>query len=496
MTAIRIIISSLFLLIITVTLVQGQENCDFDLDSVIERVTEACANVAPNEVCYGNRDVTAHPRVRTFTFDFDAPGDILDLTDLLSLEVDAFNATEDTWGVAQMRLQVGSNAGTQDVTMLLFGTFEIANAVEDTDEVILDVQANRLNIHSEPFATSEILVEASSGNQLAAVAKLADDSWLRVRTAPDGGTVGWILNSGVSITASETDTFEDLPIHEPDTPYFGAMQAFYFQSGNSNIGCDSLQSDGLLIQTPEGEARISLLINEVSIELLSRSSDSEEGGGTAIIQANPDSAQGMSVNVIEGEVTVQTAEGEQTVQQGQRSTIPIAVNFGAPNLSISPSGEASEPRDVDFSDVNLDPLLGAVANVANNSSGGGNQTVDVTNGGSDNTDNSNNNSNNNSDSGSGGFEFDFTGNGNNNNSSDNNASSSGNGDGSGNSTGTNPTGGSGTSDNNSDGNGGIFEGFSELTNTVLLWTAVISGIILLTGIIIITTRRNPTKDKK
>jgi|GEM_PF-2941532 len=497
MTHIRSIISSLFLLIFSVSIIHGQQNCDFDMDSVIERVTNVCSDVAPNEVCYGNRDVTAFPRLNV-NFNFTQPGDTAPLTNIQSLVVDAFNATEDTWGVAQMRLEVGSETGTQDVTMLLFGTFEIANAVARADEVNVVTRSTIVNVYSEPDESSELMGDVASGITLVAVARSEDSTWLRIRTNDIGGFVGWILASSVGVAQDETDTIDELEVHQADTPYFGAMQAFYFQSGDSNIGCDSLQSDGLLIQTPEGEARISLLINEVSIELLSSSSGSEDGTGTAIIQANPNSENGMSINVIEGEATIQTDQGEQTIQEGQQSTIPITVNLDVNGRlsEIFPSGEASEPTDFDFSDLDLSPLLGAV-NDSDSGDDDESPTMTVTappdDGGGDDDDNNNSDDDgSSSSSSSGGFSIrpsptDSSG-GSGSSSSGN--SSSGNDTGS-SSSGNGPGIGIGDSENNT-----MFDNFSEQANTFFLGIAITSGVILLAIIIVLTIRRNRSEKAK
>ncbi len=135
------------------------------------------------------------------------------------------------------------------------------------------------------------------------------------------------------------------------------------------------------IQTPEGEARISLLINEVSIELTGgeRVGEDEEGGGTAFLQANPQSGEGRSVNVVNGSATVETENGMQTVESGQQSTIPISIN-------LSPSGEPREPTDVDLSNINIQPFLPTVRNPFtgnnNNNNGSGDEgsvSIDIPN---------------------------------------------------------------------------------------------------------------------
>lgn len=378
MTKVRVFISTTFLLIFSVWSVHAQDECAFDVSSVINRVTEECADIAENEVCYGNRDVNATPRLNTIDFVFENPGDRADLYNIQSLVVDAVNATEDTWGVAQMRLQIGSETGLQDVNLLLFGRFDIENAVPDTDDLALQVRSFQKVLHREPDADSDTLHTVQAGALLTGVARLEDSTWLRVED-PVTRIVGWVENTGINLV-DESRSIGLLAVQEATSPYYGAMQAFYFENGTSDIGCDSLESDGLIIQTPEGEARISLLINEVSIELTGgeRVDGADEAGGTAFVQANPQSEEGMSVNVVNGSATVETENGVQTVESGQQSTIPISVD-------LRPSGEPREPVDVDLSNINIQPFLPTVRNPFtgndnNNSSGdGGSVSIDIPN---------------------------------------------------------------------------------------------------------------------
>ncbi|GAB5494403.1 MAG: hypothetical protein Phog2KO_46180 [Phototrophicaceae bacterium] len=350
------------------------QDCAFDVSTVINRVTEACADIEENEVCYGNRDVNATARVTTIDFVFENPGDRADLYNIQSLVVDAVGASEDTWGVAQMRLQIGSEAGVQDVNLLLFGRFDIENAVADGNDVALQARSFEIPFRRTPDVADEIFYRVQAGALLTGVGRLDDSTWLRVED-PVTRVVGWVENTGLQLV-DESRSIGLLPIQEADTPYYGAMQAFYFENGTTDLGCDSIESDGLIIQTPEGSARISLLINEVSIELTG-GEQAEEEGGTAFVQANPRSSDGMSVNVIEGSATVSTDTGSQTVQSGQQSTIPISVN-------LSPRGEPREAQDVDTGEVNITAFLPTVRNpfasdnqTATNNNSNGSTDIDI-----------------------------------------------------------------------------------------------------------------------
>lgn len=345
---------SLFVVVMT-TYAQGQ--CDIDVDAIVQRVTEDCADIAENEVCYGNRDVSVTPRLNTVDFVFANPGDRADLYNITSLVVDSVDPSENTWGVAQMRLQVGSETGLQDVTMLLFGSFDVENAVERTATVEMQVLSFQKSVHRDPNPQSDILENVESRTLFTAVGRLEDSTWLRVENM-ETGVVGWVENLGLQLV-DESRSVGLLPVQMPDEPYYGAMQAFYFENGSSNIGCDSVASDGLIIQTPEGQARISLLINEVSIELIGAQSD-DGGGNTTFVDANIGNGSGMAVNVINGEANLETVDGTQTVTSGQQSSIPLSIER-------VPVGAPSEPTDVDLTTVDIRPLLPAVTSSSNTS---------------------------------------------------------------------------------------------------------------------------------
>src|SRR5690606_29190334 len=104
-----------------------------------------------------------------------------------------------------------------------------------------------------------------------------------------GGAVGWVATEWV-VTTNTEDNLETLPIQN-NQPYFGAMQAITLNTGN-NTNCGDFYTSGLLIQTPEGTARLTLRINEVTVEFI----PSTNLGATAFIQSN--AAEGMTVNMI------------------------------------------------------------------------------------------------------------------------------------------------------------------------------------------------------
>lgn len=105
-----------------------------------------------------------------------------------------------------------------------------------------------------------------------------------------------------------------------------AMEAFYFSSGVGTGACNESES-GIIINTPEGVGTVSLIANDVTIEL----------GSTALLTAQPDDL--MTIALTEGNATV-TAEGEsQTFEGGFQVTVPV-------NEDLQAIGVPSEPEPI------------------------------------------------------------------------------------------------------------------------------------------------------
>ena len=108
------------------------------------------------------------------------------------------------------------------------------------------------------------------------------------------------------------------------------MQAFYFNSAASDAACAEAPNSGILIQTPEGMAEVTLLINEVDIRL----------GSTVYFQAQPNDE--LRVSVVQGHATV-TANGvTSTAITGTQVRVPLGADGKAAGTPSYP-----EPYDLD-----------------------------------------------------------------------------------------------------------------------------------------------------
>lgn len=284
----------ILMLIASVTLAQEDSTCELDATEIITVIESVCSSTGNNELCYGNNDVAVAARDNAPEIDFSNPGDTMSINYVQSLYLSALDQAEDIWGVAQMRLVTTTARGPQEVTLLLYGDVEVDNAVEPSMTMMVTTIAS-INIRSIPRLNGAVLSSASRGTQLEAVGRLEDNSWIRV-IVPETEAVGWLSANYIEVV-DDNLSIEMLDVMESNDTYFGPMQAFYINTG-TNLSCDNVATDGLIIQTPEGTARVTILINEVSIELVAPTNDT----ATAVITAN--SIDGMTINVASGVAVV------------------------------------------------------------------------------------------------------------------------------------------------------------------------------------------------
>lgn len=322
---------------------------DAQCASIVQRALEVtelrCESTGRNEACYGHAQLDAQPQPFVTDWKFDAEGDIAVVTDLLSLRLSRVDVAKEEWGVALFRLQANiSDTAPEDqnVTLVMFGDTSIENRTSPSLTLPAVVPGPRtINIRYRPQANARILGTASPDTAVTVTGRLADGSWLRVRHPVTGGT-GWMR---ADLLSSDQD-LSALPVVQPEEKYYGPMQAFYFQSAS---GADTCQEapNGLVLQTPEGNAEISFLINEVDIQL----------GSTVWTRALP--GEDMTIAVLEGAAEVTAFGRRVSLPAGTELSLPLDENLGA-------SGPPGDPRPYDpsltgFLPVNLLPVVIDVA---------------------------------------------------------------------------------------------------------------------------------------
>jgi len=320
------------------------DSCSFDDGKIVETIQMVCPPTGENEVCYGNFEVNVVTQGDVpEDFHFINPGDNAQLEFIRSLFLSSLDPQRDRWGIAQMYLLANLTQGAEEITILLFGDVSVDNEVAATTKlnVVPTVSANVRNV---PSLDSIILRSVPAQEPVEAVGRLEDTSWIRV-IVPETGALGWISVALLSLQ-DESTAFEDLPIHTGSSPYFGPMRAMSYRSGTSTT-CSTFGADGMLIQTPQGQARITMLINEVSIEMVS----TNQFGAAAFVQANPE--DGMSISMLTGSANVEAEGTAFFVNANMRTIIPLNQDFSAAGVPSAPSRYDTQTTQ----DIALLPLV-------------------------------------------------------------------------------------------------------------------------------------------
>lgn len=312
----------------TVVVSAQATDCPIEINTAFATANSVCVGVGRNQVCYGNEDVNVTAYQET-TLEFESPGDIAALNNIRTLSLSALDFDNGYWGIAVMRMLANLDPSqAEDVTMLLYGDVEIEDASGNLTTQTLTANTFA-NMRRYPNTTATVMDSVAPDTEIVLTGRLEDNSWVRV-TNPDTNIIGWILAS----LLTDID-FESLDIVASNEPYFAPMQAFYFRSGTESSGCASVPRDGILVQTPEGLRRVTLWVNEVTIDFMS------EAGSTATIQTTD--TGDTAINVLEGTVFVSSESDGYVAVAG--STVTVS-NSGSGTTSVS-RPVATSNNDVD-----------------------------------------------------------------------------------------------------------------------------------------------------
>lgn len=326
----------LLLLAVYTTVVQAQEDqCPALVEEALALANDVCETTGTSELCYGHFVLEAEPQVGTEDFQFQEPGDMEPVTRVRSLRLSGMEADASIWGVAVMRVRavLSGQFDPEDVTFLLFGDVVVNNGVTLVEAQIL----RDGNLRQTPSTTAAVIGAVTAEDTVLVDGRTSDSGWLRIRL--DEERSAWVSSSLIE----DDDAIEALAIIDDtleaneDSLLYGAMQAFYFRSGIDDAPCSQAPNSGMLIQTPEGDAEVTLLMNEANIQLRA----------TAYVQANP--GQDMTLYVLDGEARVEVDGVERTLIAGTSLTVPLDEDGVA-------AGPPSEPEPYDQTQLQALPV--------------------------------------------------------------------------------------------------------------------------------------------
>jgi hypothetical protein len=246
-------------LLITPLTVIAQQSCPAIVEQAFSQLGTNCADMSSNSICYGYDQL-----ITEFAADanqqFERPADRAELTDLAMVDATPLNTTDETWGIAVMRVQANlpNMIPGQSAAFIMIGDVSMANMVSPDDAAImpdemLDVTlSSASDVLSFPpdFGNRESRVVGSlaSGTALKADAITADGDWVRVGAVYEIAPNLTRATAWVSAAALGDFDASALTVLAPDsqTP----MQTFILSTGLGAPACAEVPQSQLLVQGP------------------------------------------------------------------------------------------------------------------------------------------------------------------------------------------------------------------------------------------------------
>lgn len=318
--------------------------CPTLVQTAITLTGENCDTTGLNEACYGY--ILINPEARPGeeeNFSFNVPGDRVDILQIESVQLSAMDVASAQWGVIVFAVEAnveGEVSSTEDVQIVLFGDTRL----EDASRFVQVTATGDVNVRALPNTDAAVVGSLVTGEVAVANARLEGDAWLRVRFLNSDSGLGWVsadyLEPASDISVMPVLSAEEAAAPVPDdlSAQYGPMQAFFFESGTNDSPCAAAPNSGMLIQTPDGVANVTIWLDEVVIQL----------DGTAFVQA--DAGGEMRVDVLEGTAQVEANDESSTAVAGQSVTVELDEDLGA-------VGTPSEPQATDPDDVQALPTV-------------------------------------------------------------------------------------------------------------------------------------------
>jgi len=313
-------------------------SCPALVQTAITLTGENCDATSLNEACYGY--ILIQPEARPGqeeNFEFDVPGDRVDILQIESVQLSAMDVASAQWGVIVFEVEAnveGEASSTEDVQIVLFGDTRL----EDASRFVQVTATADVNVRAQPNTDAAVVGSLENGEVTVANARLQGDGWLRVRFAESASGLGWVSSDFLE-PASDIEVMPSLTVEEAAEPLpddlgaeYGPMQAFLFESAMDDAPCAEAPNSGMLIQTPEGVANVTIWLDEVVIQL----------DGTAFVQAESEGQ--LRVDVLDGTADVEANGESSTAVEGQSVSVELDEELGAVGTPGDPT--ATDPDDV------------------------------------------------------------------------------------------------------------------------------------------------------
>lgn len=315
-------------------------DCPILVETALNAADEACSATGRNQACYGNLVIDASTREPAT---FETTGDIVQVSNIESLELASMNVARNEWGVALMRVQANlpDTLPGSNVTFLLFSDVVIEDAGYEGDAtpppVLNATTIENSNVRSGPSTDFFVIDSLNSGDSLIVNGRNEAGDWLRVEL-PSGVNTGWMAATLLEVEGDISTLELASAGSESTTTQFGPMQAFYFRSGIGDAPCNAAPDSGMIIQTPEGLFTVDLQINGVNVQL----------GSTMYLTAGVDENGEIQFNIhmIEGDARIESEGVAQFLRAGQMLQVPLDEDY-------NPTGQPGIPMPYDGRNASL-----------------------------------------------------------------------------------------------------------------------------------------------
>jgi|GEM_PF-2588318 len=311
-------------------------DCALVARSVMEVAQEVCDGLKRDHICYGNVNIDAQPAAGVSDLQFTQQGDTANIQDVGSLKLKSLDINSSEWGVALMKVKASlPDDSAENVTVLLFGNVEVENQGADTVNLPMTARS-AANVRLRPAASGPVVGSFPAQSDVVANGRMvnsANELWLRIQFPAAPGGVGWVLAAALTVS-DKGDVNSLTAVTGTSDHLYGPMQAFTFTSGKDDSPCEEAPESGITIQTPKGKGQISLLINEVNVQI----------GSTTFIQAQPGGQ--MRINTLEGHLIVSSDGETRLLPPGTMLDVPLDEDGNA-------DGPPSDPEPYDETEMNL-----------------------------------------------------------------------------------------------------------------------------------------------
>lgn len=308
------------------------EKCSGIVEQALRMTREECDATSTNEACNGHPLTDAQLRPGISETAFDETGEIVEVSEIVTLQLSAMDEESEDWGVVLMEvIAVPTDSEDEqfddDVQILLFGDVVINDALYRIDITI----PPGTNIRANPSQNSDVIISTQAETHLVASGRLDDSSWLRVVLPDNDESTGWISTNLVS-TEEDITLLSVVDASDNSGSAYSAMNSIVVQTGSEDAPCAEAPNSGMLIQTPEGIAAVTFVMDEVVVQM----------NGTGFVQAQPG-----------GELTVNVGEGWAQVEANGETSTALAGNFIAVPIddNLSADGVPSDPAPYEVNTV-------------------------------------------------------------------------------------------------------------------------------------------------